>query len=652
MKEMIRLNRRDFLRATGLTGLGLILNIPIESAVVEQAFTPGPFIRIEPDGRVFITLSRSEMGQGVYTSLPMIVAEELEVSLDDVIIEQAEAEFRYGIMATGGSNSIKSMFRPLARAGATAREMLITAASEKIGVSKQKLRARNGNVEVIGTQRKLSYAELVSIASKLDPSHFKVQLKAKQDYRVMGGRGRRKDTLAKITGQATFGVDVVLDSLLIATVKKCPYVGGKLKNWNSSKALEIKGVEQVIKVDEHLAVIADSYYTAQKAADILEAKWSAGEDFSSASVRDSLIKAKQEKASEGFELGQRTNQSNVDILTIDYEAGWQAHATMEPQTCTVKYSPTYIEIWTPTQVPIWAKKTIESFTGLSPSQVRFHVTFLGGGFGRRLERDMIIEAVKIARKVKSKKPVKVIWSRETDMRNDFYRPASLHCMRASFDKGAWSSVEHKLISDSILASKFGQGALGPSKVDPTALEGSRFHAYEIPYQRVDYKYVDCKLPIGWWRSVYDSQNAFAKECFVDQVASKLDKDPGFYRLELLKNSPRHKRVLQEVLLMSDWDKPVDKGTGRGCGVHKSFNSYVAMSCEVSLRDNSPVIEKINVAVDCGLVVHPSTVEAQVQGSIVFGMMAALFGEINVDKGQVVEGTFISIGCLRFSICPK
>ncbi|MEE2923147.1 MAG: molybdopterin cofactor-binding domain-containing protein [bacterium] len=639
MKEMIRLNRRDFLKATGLTGLGLILNVPIDAAVAEQAFIPGPFIRIEPDGRVFITVSRSEMGQGVYTSLPMIVAEELEVKLDDVIIEQAEAEFRYGVMATGGSNSVKSMFRPLARAGATAREMLIAAASEELGISKSKLIAKNGSVSVVGTQRQISYSQLVSTAAKYDPADFNVKLKSKEDYRVIGGKGKRQDTLAKITGKAIFGVDVSLDELVIATVKKCPYVVGKLKNWNSEKALKIKGVEQVIKVDNHLAVVADSYFTAQKAADILEAEWVAVEDFSTKSVHESLVKAKQEKASEGFELGQRPNTISNDTLTIDYEAGWQAHATMEPQTCTVKYSPTFIEIWTPTQVPIWAKKTIESFTGLSPSQVRFHVTFLGGGFGRRLERDMILEAVKIARKVKSKKPVKVIWSREADMRNDFYRPASLHCMRASFDKGSWSSVEHKLISDSILASKFGQGVLGPNKVDPTALEGSRFHAYQIPYQRVDYKYVDCKLPIGWWRSVYDSQNAFAKECFVDQVARKLEKDPGLYRVELLTDSPRHKRVLQEVLLMSKWDTPTPKDKGRGCAVHKSFNSYVAMSCELSLRNNTPVIEKVYVAVDCGLVVHPDTVEAQVQGSIVFGMMATLFGEINVDKGQVMEGNF-------------
>ena len=639
MTDIICMNRRDFLRATGLVGLGLILNIPLEANTIDRSFSPGPFVRIEPDGKVIITLSRSEMGQGVYTSLPMIVAEELEVNLDQVTIEQAEAEFRYGVMATGGSNSVKSMFRPLAKAGATAREMLLAAASKKFGVNSSNLRARNGRVEVVGSDLNIKYGDLVSIASELDPSEFKVELKSRKDYRVIGGQGKRQDTLAKITGKATFGVDVSLDDLLIATVKKCPSVGGKLKSWDSKKALQVKGVEQVIRVDHHLAVVADSYFTAQKAAEFIEADWLPGENFSSNSVRKSLLKAKEEEASEGFELGDRSNSISSEQLSIDYEAGWQAHATMEPQTCTVKYSPTYIEIWTPTQVPIWAKKTIESFTGLSPSQVRFHVTFLGGGFGRRLERDMIIEAVKIARKIKSKKPVKVIWSREADMRNDFYRPASLHCMRASFKNGTWSSVEHKLVSDSILASKFGQGTLGPNKVDPTALEGSRFHAYEIPYQRVDYKYVDCKLPIGWWRAVYDSQNAFAKECFVDQVSRKLKKDPGLYRVELLKDSPRHKRVLQEVLAMSDWDKPTAKDKGRGCAVHKSFNSYVAMSCEISLHHNKPVIEKVHVAVDCGLVIHPNNVEAQVQGSIVFGMMAALFGEITVQDGKVVESNF-------------
>lgn len=639
MSALKIVSRRDFLKATGIAGLGLILNIPVDAKHKSEPFTPGPFVRIEPNGKVILTVSRSEMGQGVYTSLPMIVAEELEVDLSVVNVEQAEAEFKYGVMATGGSNSVKSMFQPLAEAGAVARELLIKAASQKLGVKTSKLKAVKGRVIELGTDRSIAYAELVQSASKLNVAEIRVELKNRKDYQIIGADNSRMDTFAKITGQATFGVDVQLDNLLIATVKKCPYIGGKLLSWNAEEALKIAGVEQVIKIDDHLAVIADSYYTAQKAADKIVADWSANESFSTTSIRESLKSARSEEASRAFELGSANWAEVSEIFEMDYEAGWQAHATMEPQNCTVKYSRNFVEIWTPTQVPMWAKKTIESLTGLSPYQVRFHVTFLGGGFGRRLERDMIIEAVKIARKIKSGRPVKVIWSREADMRNDFYRPASLHSLRAGFNQSGCISIEHKLVADSILASKFGKGALGPSEVDPTALEGSRFQAYDIAYQRVDYKYVDCKLPIGWWRSVYDSQNAFAKECFIDQIAYKLEQNPALYRLKLLKNSPRHKRVLEEVLSMSEWQKAPEKGWGRGCAVHKSFNSYVAMVCELTLKDNKPVIEKIYAAVDCGLVIHPSNVEAQIQGSIVFGMMAAMFGEIHVQDGKVVEGNF-------------
>ena len=633
------INRRDFLKLTGITSFGFIMNVSLDAKTKTESFAPGPFVRIEPDSKVVVTLSRSEMGQGVYTSLPIILAEELEVDLSAIRVEQAEAEFKYGIMATGGSNSIKSMFKPMAEAGALAREILLKAASSKLGVRTSKLKAEKGRIHVAGTDRSISYGELVEVASKIDHSGLKVKLKNKKDYRIVGADNSRKDTYAKITGQAKFGVDVDLDNLLIATVVKCPYIGGELQSWNADEALKVAGVEQVIRVDQHLAVVADSYYSAQQAANKIQAKWTRGESFSTTSIRNSLKSARAEEASKAFELG-NSNLNKVDeFFEMDYEAAWQAHATMEPQNCTVKYSRSFIEIWTPTQVPMWAKKTVESFTGLSPYQVRFHVTFLGGGFGRRLERDMIIEAVKIARKIKSRRPVKVIWSREADMRNDFYRPASLHSLRAGFSEKECISLEHKLVADSILASKFGKGALGPGQVDPTVLEGSRFQAYDIDYQRVDYKYVDCKLPIGWWRSVYDSQNAFVKECFIDQIAKKLQQDPGYYRLNLLKNSARQKRVLQEVMAMSVWDKPVEKGWGRGCAVHKSFNSYVAMVCELTLKDNKPVIEKIYVAVDCGLVIHPNTVEAQVEGSVVFGMMAAMFGEIHVQDGQVVEGNF-------------
>jgi isoquinoline 1-oxidoreductase beta subunit len=658
------LDRRSFLKTgiAGATGLVIGFYLPGRREVLAAASaTPAvlnAWVQITPDDKVTILISKSEMGQGVETSLAMLAAEELECDWKRIHTEFAPADKVYydpafGMQGTGGSQSIHSCWEPMRKAGATAREMLIGAAALKWGVDASECRAANGAIVHGATKRRATFGSLAEAAAQL-PQPKEVKLKDPSQFTIVGKPTKRLDTPKKVNGTAGFGIDVRRPGMLHASVEHCPVFGGKVASFDATKAKAIPGVKDVIQIPTGVAVVADNTWTAFQGRKSLDIKWDEGPNaaVTSASIRKSfqdacetpgVVSRKEGDAAAGL-------ASAAQKLEAVYEAPYQAHATMEPMNGTADVRADGVDLWVPTQFQTPSQGIAAGISGLKPEQVKVHTTYLGGGFGRRGWSDFVAESTIISKAMGA--PVQVTWTREDDTQHDYYRPASYIKMSAGLDaNGKPTAFTARVACDSIM-SWFFPGSI-TNGLDSSSVEGVSDIAYDIPNILVDYHLMKGPIPMGFWRSVGASQNGFFSEGFVDELAIAAKKDPYEYRRDLLAKHPRHLGVLNLAAEKAGWGTPLPKGRFRGIACLEAFSTYAAEVVEISIdKDGTVNVHRVVAAVDCGRVINPDTAEAQVSGAIVYGITAALKTEITIDRGRVVQTNFDTNPMLRMNEVPK
>ena len=649
-----KLKRRSFIKSSTLAATGLIIGFTYDPKKSLAAKTKiknelGIWIRISPDDTITLIVPSSEMGQGVNTSLPMIIAEELDANWESIRTETAPANSDYknpeghGGQNTGGSNSVKGFWNLLQETGAAAREMLVTAAAQRWNVPLEECDTKLGNVIHKNTNKKLSYGKLAVAASKIEvPSS--PSKKSKEKYSLVGKSIQRIDVPEKVTGAAKFGIDIRLPEMLFATVRQSPIFGGEILSLDEVAAKAIRGVKAVVAVPNGIAVVADNTWRAKKGMDALNPQFAGGETtkLSSQNIHNKLITALDEEGKAKID----TEKS----LDLEYEVPFLAHSTLEPMNCTANVKENSCEVWVPTQNQGMSMDVTKEITGLNDEQIKINTTLLGGGFGRRGETDFVTQAVTISKSLN--KPVQVTWMREEDMQHDFYRPACISRFQIGLSKeGLPIQWENQLAGPSIL--KRFVAAMGWFGVDPTSTEGANELPYTIPDFNFDYSLVDTGVPVGFWRSVGSSYNAFFTECAIDEAAKLANQDPYEYRLKLLKDKPRYLKVLEKVVKNANWVDPLPKNHGLGLAIHKSFGSIVSTVIEVS--SNAPGIIKLQkawVVIDCGKVVNPDIVKAQMEGGFIFGLSAALGEEITLKDGRVEQSNFHDYSILRLKGSPK
>ncbi|MEO6689443.1 MAG: xanthine dehydrogenase family protein molybdopterin-binding subunit [Dokdonella sp.] len=663
--------RREFLKTTTVATAGLVVAcfIPasVRKALAETApaakppVSPNAFIHIAPDNSVTVLLKHSEMGQGVWTSLPMVVAEELGCDWNAIRVEHAPAAPEYahtafGLQMTGGSTSTWESFDQLRNAGATARELLLTAGAAKLGAKVADCRVENGYI--MHGEKKISFGAVAAAAAKLPPPTG-VKLKDAKDWTIIGKPTRRLDSKAKVTGTAEFGIDVKRPNMAIALVARAPVFGAKLKKLDSTKAKAIAGVIDVVEVPSGVAVLGQHFWAAKQGRDALVLEWDEGAfaDGSTAALRNEYRKLAATPGATAKVAGDvdAALKKAPHAIEAEYEVPFLAHAPMEPLNCTVEIGKDGCDVWTGTQFQGVDQGTVAKILGLKPEQVRIHTTFLGGGFGRRANpnSDFISEAAEVAKA--SKKTVKVVWTREDDIHGGYYRPMWLSRFRAALGEGgkpvAWS---HTIVGQSIIAGTFFAPMMIKDGVDGTSVEGAADSPYldAIPAHRVDLHSPTSPVTVLWWRSVGHSHTAFVVESFIDELAHAAKQDPLDYRRALLPKDSRERRALDLAAEKFGWGKPLPQGHAAGMAVHQSFGSYVAQIAEVSVEDGKPRVHRVVCAIDCGPVVNPLTVEAQMQSGIVFGLSAALHGELTLKNGRVEQSNFHDYPALRLPEMPR
>ena len=623
---------------------------------------PNAWLRIGTDGVVTVVVDKSEMGQGVLTSLPQMIMEELDGDWTTVRIEEAPAGPQYvnpafGLQGTGGSTSVRISMMPLREAGAKARAMLVAAAAQKWGIAPDACSTANGYVLETGKRRKLGYGEL-TVAAAAMPVPEKVTLKDPKDFKLIGKPVKRLDLKGKVTGTAGFGIDAHTDGMLVAVVARAPVLGSTVTGFDEKPALAVPGVKRVVQIDSGVAVVATGYWAATKGRDALQVSWSkspmAGVSSADLSAKFKALSSKPGVTArhDGDAAGALRGASKRVEAT--YEVPYLAHATMEPMNCTAWVQADKCTVWAPTQFQsgggLGAQGIAAKLTGLPESAVTVHTTFLGGGFGRRFELDFVIDAVQVSKAIGE--PVKVIWSREDDVRHDYFRPASYSKLAAGLDASgkpvAWSQT---IVCPSIM-SRFTMvfGPL-PKGLDSSSVEGAANIAYAIPNVHCGWVNADLGVPVGFWRSVGNSQNAFLAEGFIDEVAHAAGADPYEFRRNLLASAPRHRGVLELAATRAGWGTPLPEGRARGIAVVESFGSYVAEVAEVSIENGKVRVHRVVCAVDCGVVVNPDIVAAQMESAVVYGLTAALYGKITLENGAVVQGNFDSYPVLRINEMP-
>jgi isoquinoline 1-oxidoreductase subunit beta len=654
-------SRRDFLTVGAAAGAGLVIGfyLPHGSGGAKDVFAPNAYLKIAPDGKITIVVARSEMGQGVQTSLPMILAEELEADWKQVAIEQAGASTLYGDQTTGGSASVRTTWDPMRRAGAVAREMLITAAALEWGVPRASCKAQSSAVIHTDSNRRLTYGQLASKAAAL-PVPTDPPLKQAKDYQIVGKPLARLDIPRKVEATAEYGIDFRRPGMKYAVLARCPVVGGKVANFDDKDARKIAGVSYGGKIgDSAVAVVADSVWGAMAGRRALNIQWDEGPNatLNSAAIYDSLKKAASGKAATLYSTGD-VSKVNGRRVEASYQLPFMAHAPMEPGNCTAEFRGSSCELWAPTQVPQDVRDSVAQAVGLAPDQVTVNVTLMGGGFGRRLEHDYGVEAALVSKAVSA--PVKVIWTREDDMRNSTYRPASYHQLSAVLDGTGWPlAFSHRIVSPSISAQKGtpGNGGIDPDLPDEAGL------VYSMPNILLEYVDTQTPVPLGWMRSVYALQAAFASESFIDELAAAAGKDPLEYRLHLLAKdediryfdtiwrTARMKGVLQMAAEKAAWGKPLPAGHYHGIACFACFSSYVGEVVEISMENDQPKVHRVVAAIDCGQVVNPNILEQQIQGGVIYALTNALRAQITIDKGRVVQGNFDDYAPVRMNEAP-
>ncbi|QQX86676.1 xanthine dehydrogenase family protein molybdopterin-binding subunit [Cupriavidus necator] len=668
--EPFTTSRRNFLKlsATAAIGGGLLLSfgLPVGAVIRDDntgdaPFAPNAFLRVDYDGKVTMVMPNVEMGQGTYTSMPMLIAEELEVEVDHVVIEHAPADNTLyknpllGIQMTGGSTSIRGNFGRMRQAGASARAMLIAAAAQRWQVAPETCHAENGSVIHAPTGRTLTYGQLVDAAAKL-PVPEKVELKKPADFKLIGTPHRRLDTAGKVDGSAKYGIDTRRPGQRFAVVAICPTFGGKLISADEAKAKRVPGVSQVVRMDDAVAVVGKHTWAAKQGLVAANPQWDAGRNagLSSADVvkQLQLASAAENPGAVARQEGDARSAIAGAARKIEaiYEQPFLAHAAMEPMNCTVEVSESGCDIWVGTQVPGIAQAAVAKTIGLKPEQVRIHNHLLGGGFGRRLEVDGILRAAQIGKQIKG--PVQVIWTREEDIQHDMYRPYYYDRISAGLDAmGRPVGWSHRVAGSSVLSRYF--PSLIRNGIDRDAVNSSQDLSYSLPNILVDWVQQEPPgIPTAFWRGVGVTRGTFVVESFIDELAAAAKQDPLAYRLALLDKSPRAKAVLQRAADEAGWGRPLPQGRARGIALCTGFNSFIAQVAEVEVDKHGAVkVVRVDCAVDCGIVVNPDGVRAQMEGGIIFGLSAALREEITLKNGRVEQSNFGDYPVLRISEAP-
>jgi isoquinoline 1-oxidoreductase beta subunit len=677
-----RVSRRTFLKFSATVGAaaggGLLLGFSMPAKSQDQrgksviggdasepgpagTFAPNAFIQIDNTGKVALVIPKVEMGQGVYTSIPMLIAEELEVPVNSVTIDHAPPNEKLfsdpllGGQLTGGSTSIRYAWEPMRKAGATARVLLINAAAQKWQVDPATCHAEAGQVIHAASNRTVGYGQLVDAAAKLPPPQ-NVTLKDPKDFKIIGQPVKRLDSPEKVDGTAVFGLDVRLPDMVYAVIATSPVFGGTLGSVDDTNAKKIPGVRQVVKADNAVAVIADHTWAAKRGLAALDIQWNegAGATLSMTQIVDDLANAANNGtgavARKDGDVAKAFGDAKTRVDAV-YQQPFLAHATMEPVNCTVHVRPDGCEIWLGTQVPTRIVDTAVKVTGLPAEKIVVHNHLLGGGFGRRLEFDMATQALKIGKQLNT--PVKVVWTREEDIQHDMYRPYYYDKISAGLDaNGKPIAWQHRIVGSSILA-RFAPPAVQHG-VDPDAVEVASDLPYDLPNQLIDYvRQEPHAVPTAFWRGVGPTRSTFVVESFIDELAAQAKVDPVKYRHDLLGKSPRARNVLDTAVQAAGWgSKSLPPGQGRGVSVMNAFGSFFSMVVDVTVDQGEVTVNHVVCAVDCGMVVNPNTIEAQVQGGIIFGITAALYSEITIKDGRVQQSNFTDYRILRIDQTPN
>jgi isoquinoline 1-oxidoreductase beta subunit len=676
--EIINLSRRGFLKA----GAGLTLGVAVPSlaqragpgqggGVAAGTFEPNAFVRIGTDNTVTVIVKHLEMGQGTYTGLPTLVAEELDADWGQIRVEGAPADAsRYNnlffgtMQGTGGSTAMANSFEQMRKAGAAARAMLLAAAAARWNVAPDSITIARGAVVHPATGRKTNFGQLAASAAKL-PVPQEVQLKDPKDFALIGRRVTRTDSRAKSNGTAIYTQDVKLPGMLTALIAHPPRFGGKPKSFDAAKAKAVRGVVDVVAIPQGVAVLANDFWSAKKGRDALAVEWEESGAFKLGSAEimaeyralaatPGLPARKEGDPAGAFERAAKT-------LEAAYEFPYLAHACMEPMNCVVKLSADACEIWNGEQFQSIDQPEVAAVLGMKPEQVKLNMLFAGGSFGRRANphADYVVEAVQIAKAIEGRAPVKLVWTREDDMRAGHYRPMYYHALKAGLDaQGNVIAWQHRIVGQSILAGTAFEGMMVKDGIDATSVEGAANLPYAVPNLGVELHSPKMGVPVQWWRSVGSTHTAFSTETFLDELAASAGKDPYQVRRALLAKSPRHKAVLEMAATEADWSAPlvsarVGDRRGRGIAVHESFNTVVAQVAEVTVRrDGSYRVDRVMCAVDCGLAVNPDVIRAQMESGIVYGLTAAMHGAITLKDGVVEQSNFHDYMPLRMNEMPR
>lgn len=652
------MNRRTFLKVSAAGGALLVGGyLPGTAEAANGLFEPNVWLKIGADDSVTIMLSQLEMGQGVMTSMPMLVAEELDVDFNKIKTEWAPADPKYGnpnfggAQLTAGSNSVRGMWKILRESGGTARAMLVIAAAQTWSVPENTLSTGRGEVIHKASGRKLKYGALVEKAATL-PVPKTVALKSPKEFRLLGQSTPRLDIPEKVNGKAVFGIDVKRPGMLVARVVKCPVFGGKVESFNADKAKAVTGVRNVVKISSGVAVVADNYWAASKGAQALEVKWNEGPlaNLTSAEIMKKYAELAEQPGKVARNNGDATAEvkNNTRAFERVFEVPFLAHACMEPMNCTADVRADRCDVWVPTQGQTASHAAAVAASGLAAKAVNIYTTYLGGGFGRRGEADFVTDAVEASKAVG--KPVKVIWTREDDMQHDYYRPITYVRMWGAVDtSGKPTAFMQRIVQQSLMKRL---GALPPNGVDFISVDGSATLPYDIPNIRVEYIETDPGVPYGFWRSVGASVQGYVVEAFIDELATTAGKDPYQFRRDLLTRHPRHRAVLDTVAEKSGWGKPLPAGRARGIAVMEAFGSIVGQVAEVSVTNGAAKIHKMWCAVDTGWVINPDTIKAQMEGGTLYGLTAALKGEITIQNGRVMQHHFNDYQMIRHNEAPE
>jgi isoquinoline 1-oxidoreductase subunit beta len=667
---LTRVSRRTFLKSSAALGGGLIIGFYLpngrqlaaaEGADKRPVYPPNAFVRIAPDNTVTVLCKHSEMGQGVLTSVAMLVAEELECDWRRVRSEHAPnapvySHTAFHIQMTGGSTSVADSWVQMRTIGAQLRTMLVQAAAENWGVDPGSCRAANGYVIHDASKRRASFGELAERAAKL-PLPEKVALKAPKDFKLLGRPQHRLDAREKVDGSGKFGIDARVPGMLYAVVARPPTFGGKAVSFNADRAKAVRGVQQVVQVPSGIAVIGNSYWTASQGRNALEIQWDAGPH--AALSTEALRKQYRELAMQPGLPAHKDGDASAALagaakrIEAEYEVPYLAHAPMEPLNCLVHVTPDKCEIWSGTQFQTMDAMRAAEVAGLKPEQVVIHTMLLGGGFGRRAnpDSDFIKEAVAVAKA--AGKPVMTVWSREDDIKGGYYRPMWLDRLTAGLDGSgkpvAWA---HTIVGQSILSGTPFEQFLVKNSIDATSVEGAAELPYSIPNVHVSLHSPKQPVPVQWWRSVGHSHTGFVVESFIDELAAAAGRDPLEFRRALLDaKHARHRAVLDLVAAKSNWGKPLAKGRARGLALHESFNSVIAQVAEVSLQEKRVRVHRVVSAVHCGFAVNPDGVRQQIEGGTIFGLSAALYGQVTLKDGRVEQSNFHDYPIVRLNETP-